>query len=1123
MASSSAVDVSPPQKYDVFLSFRGLDTRHKFTSHLYAALDRKKIYTYIDDRLERGDEIGPALLTAIERSKLSVIIFSKDYASSSWCLDEVVHILKCKREYGQLVIPVFYDIDPSHVRKQRGTYEDAFAILEDRFKDNMDKVSKWRQALTTAANLSGVHSQNIRLESELIEIIVKDISTKLNRHSSYTVNDRVGMESHIQQIELLLCINTQDVCYRTIGIWGMGGIGKTTLADAVFQRNSSEFDACWFLANVREESEKHGLNYLRNELLRELLKEANLSIGSPSIGSTYVIDRLSRTKVLVVFDDVSDLDQLEFLLGNQIQFGPGSRIIITTRNRRLLKKRVDHIYKVNELSVDEALELFQSIAFEDDSYIKDYSGLSRKVVDYARCNPLALKVLASSFLHCNNPEDWKEELEKLKKFPNPKIQNVLRISYDGLGENEKGIFLDIACFLKGENICDAERILEMHGFCVSRGIRELIDRSLISIINNHLEMHDLLQEMGRAIDRGFEEPGKRKRLWNAEDGYLVLNNNTGTSIVEAIFLDLSKIQELQLSPAAFKSMQNLKLLKFYVPQEVHNEYKRQRRWTVGEKQQSSFPWLPGVKAVQSFLAKSRIWGSITLLDVYRKVCNYDDEVFKQYCKVYLHGGLESLPEELRYLYWDGYPLKSLPSQYSPHNLVELHMPNSQIKQLSTNGQNLVSLKHLNLCDSRNLIEVPDLSCSPNIERIDLGGCRSLVEVPSYFQNLENLASLDLNGCRNLKFFFEIPCNLEVLNLCGTAIEEISPSIWSHKKLHTLDLSGCENLKSLPSRSNNTTGKLNLCGGDQNQIGLKILRLYHSNIESVPDNSIYGLDTLHIVGCNQLKRLPPLSLGSLCSLSKLDLSWCRVLESIPDSLFCSPTLQDIDLSGTMIESIPSSIINASGLRHLCLSYCKKLKVIPELPWQLQKLNACGCTSLKRMASSWSALVQQPWEHRESFIQEHRVYIDCLELDESARSNIMVDALLRIMRMASSSKHAIYDFTVICPGNGIPRWFNDQREGCEINNKFPPDWSTTTTQDQFLGFPLSAVVAVKPVSRRGLSFYPPFRLVCECNFKTNNDGEGYQHKFQSQWIYALIIRKFFYAPGSIYSPEARPRVS
>ncbi|XP_062020210.1 disease resistance protein RPP2B-like isoform X2 [Rosa rugosa] len=419
------------------------------------------------------------------------------------------------------------------------------------------------------------------------------------------------MDKHIHQLELLLCIPAQDVCFRRVVIWGMAGCGKTTLADVVFHRNSSRFHACVFLADVREESKKHGLYHLRDKLLRKLLKEEHLSIDSPSI-DPYVIDRLSRTKVLAVLDDVSELRQLEFLL-DQVQFGPGSRIIITTRDRCLLK---DHIYKMSELSVAEARLLFQSITFKDDSSIKDYSTLSKKVVDYAGCNPLVVKVLASSFRHCNNKEAWEEELKKLKKFPNEKIQDVLRLSYDGLEANEKGIFLDIACFLKGENICDAKRILEMLGFFPSSGIELLKDMSLISIKNNRIAMHDLLQEMGRAIAGSIEELGKRKRLWNAKDGYHVLHNETGTSKVEeleAIYLDMSKIPELQLSPTAFKNMHKLKLLKFYVP---HSGWIRQKRWTVKEKQPSPFPWLPRVGAFLCFLAKSRIWG---LLDSYNKV------------------------------------------------------------------------------------------------------------------------------------------------------------------------------------------------------------------------------------------------------------------------------------------------------------------------------------------------------------------------------------------------------------------------------------------------------------------------------------------------------------------------
>ncbi|KAL6140692.1 hypothetical protein ACLB2K_058988 [Fragaria x ananassa] len=146
------------KKYDVFLNFRGPDTRLTFTSHLYKALNDKKINTYIDNRLDRGGEIAPALLKAIEESKISVIIFSRHYATSSWCLDELVHILKChETNDAAYVIPIFYKIKPSDVRFQKGYYE-----LEERFKDRAKKERrlKWKDALTKASNLFGFDSSS---------------------------------------------------------------------------------------------------------------------------------------------------------------------------------------------------------------------------------------------------------------------------------------------------------------------------------------------------------------------------------------------------------------------------------------------------------------------------------------------------------------------------------------------------------------------------------------------------------------------------------------------------------------------------------------------------------------------------------------------------------------------------------------------------------------------------------------------------------------------------------------------------------------------------------------------------------------------------------------------------
>ncbi|PRQ29435.1 putative TIR domain, P-loop containing nucleoside triphosphate hydrolase [Rosa chinensis] len=473
-------------RYDVFISFRGEDTRKTFISHLLKALDGKKIDTYIDYKLKSGDEIGPALLKAIEESKISLIVFSENYASSRWCLDEMIHIQQCKERYQQLVIPIFYRIDPSHVRYQKESYAAAFAKHEERFEDKRERVLKWRHALTTIANLSGFDSLTTSNDSELVERIVKAILMQLDRELSTDLTGLVGVESRIQKIESLLCIDgivPPEVCLRTVGIWGMGGIGKTTLAGAVFNRLSSQFEASCFLANVREESKRCGLNRLRDELLRELLKEECFRIGTPSVGSSLVRKRLSHTKVLVVLDDVNDFSQLEHLVGEEVQFGRGSRIIITTRDKQLLRdmrllrkepKNDVRIYEVQELNGNEALQLFHLNASTAMCSGGNFIFL-RGLVDYASGIPLALKIWGSLFRRCKNMKERENFLVKLKTYPNEKLQNVYRVSYDVLEENEREIFLSIACFHKNEKIHDAKRQLDACGLFADSGIEVLID------------------------------------------------------------------------------------------------------------------------------------------------------------------------------------------------------------------------------------------------------------------------------------------------------------------------------------------------------------------------------------------------------------------------------------------------------------------------------------------------------------------------------------------------------------------------------------------------------------------------------------------------------------------------
>jgi len=156
MASSSSSHTIALKKYDVFISFRGEDTRAGFSSHLYAALCRNNFNTYIDYRIERGKEVWEEIVKAIKDSTQFLVVFSENYASSTWCLNELVEIMEChKNEQDSIVvIPVFYQIEPSNVRKQTGSYGSALAKHK---KQDKVKIQRWKDVLCEAASLSGFH------------------------------------------------------------------------------------------------------------------------------------------------------------------------------------------------------------------------------------------------------------------------------------------------------------------------------------------------------------------------------------------------------------------------------------------------------------------------------------------------------------------------------------------------------------------------------------------------------------------------------------------------------------------------------------------------------------------------------------------------------------------------------------------------------------------------------------------------------------------------------------------------------------------------------------------------------------------------------------------------------
>ncbi|KAJ9676124.1 hypothetical protein PVL29_024899 [Vitis rotundifolia] len=193
-----AASLSCQGSYDVFLNFRGKDTRNGFTAHLYEALCNKEIRTFMDaDKIVKGEEISASLVTAMDKSMFCIVVLSKNYASSTWCLDELVQILKCKKAKKQTVLPIFYNVNPSDVREQKGRFAKAFAKLEKKFKKEIERLHIWKQALTEVANISGWDAKK-RHEPTLIRDIIQFVSNELINRSSKDVEAIVRVDSHLQ-------------------------------------------------------------------------------------------------------------------------------------------------------------------------------------------------------------------------------------------------------------------------------------------------------------------------------------------------------------------------------------------------------------------------------------------------------------------------------------------------------------------------------------------------------------------------------------------------------------------------------------------------------------------------------------------------------------------------------------------------------------------------------------------------------------------------------------------------------------------------------------------------------------------------------------------------------------
>ncbi|XP_031380892.1 TMV resistance protein N-like isoform X2 [Punica granatum] len=690
------VNAEAGHEYEVFLSFRGPDTRLEFTDNLYHRLEDAGVQTFRDDEdLRVGEEIGPELMRAIKQSKISIPIFSKGYASSKWCLKEVAEMVKLKGETKHVIMPIFLDVTPDEVKHLTGSYAKAFTQHKKDY--DFETIQEWRNALQEVVKLKGLELKK-EANGKHGEFIKKVLARVLNclKKAYLGVTDiLVGIDDHVEAVKTLLEPGKEGV--QIVGIWGMGGIGKTTLAKVVYNQLLEKFESSCFLNDIRETSSQHkGLQYLQSKLLSDILNCEREDFANTDEGTQELKNRLHGKKAIILLDDVDQVDQLKALAGDLAWFSPESRIIVTTREKTVLDLFRIKDYELTLLSDYQAFELFCRHAFIKGSPTPDFIDLSRDIVRTTGRLPLALEVIGSSLsTSSGRKEIWRGTLKQLKKKPHMKVRDALRISYDGLDREQQEIFLNIACFFIGTDARIVKPMWDDCDFFPEVGTEILLLKSLIRITDNSkLWMHDQIRDLGREIveQENYREPWLRSRLWHSEVAMRVLERQPGEGMtkVEAISLEGYKFRSGDhcIKDDQFMHLTNLRIL--------------------------------------------------------------------QLEKAILCGNFEHLLLDLQWLSWQFCNSNPTPpTNLDLKNLIVLDLSRSMVSE-DWAGWSLMKvaakLKVLDLTECRHLTKTPDFSAFPALERLILRSCHNLVSVDPSIEQLSALVSLDIRGCTKLKYF-----------------------------------------------------------------------------------------------------------------------------------------------------------------------------------------------------------------------------------------------------------------------------------------------------------------------------------------------------------------------------------
>ncbi|KAG0561340.1 hypothetical protein KC19_9G056900 [Ceratodon purpureus] len=907
-------------QFDVFLNHHGDDVKRIFVSHLDAALRRAGCNPFLDEKsLEKGYHAPNSIDDALKGAQVHVAVFSPNYAKSEYCLKELSDIIAS----GNPLIPVFYNVKPEDVQdpeNEEGLYAEAFKAWRGDEGRDQDIVDRWKGALMKAGVTTGFLSAKYTNDVELLNDVVNAVLEALPPVPPIApARHPVGLKEN--SMKVINMLHTMGDNVGVMGIYGMGGIGKTTLAMEVYNQEQSRFENWCFLENAKWKT----IMDLRKEMVVNLLGRD----GEKMVDDyARCLQLIYKKKVLIVVDDVSGCKQFQELIPDLNQLAPGSRIVVSSRESYISNDIVrgypdvkHELYHVLELNNFDSLELFMGHAFKERELNAVEEFFHDKVRDIVKaCGglPLALEVIGRHLASKkkDQPGCWEEAKERLRR--DGKIFTKLKISYDGLNDDEKNMFEDIACIFHGRAKAIAMEAWKSTRFPTPiSSFSALIDKCLVKIDSEGtIIMHDRLRDMGKKIvmDRANLKLEMLTHIWDLSVATKVLRRACDSHEIVALSLP-------------------------------GNEYFRMEN-----------------KASSSIVNKAEAYAMM-------KDLRY---LFLDRCLV--KGDFSGWSNELKWLQWRSFPHQELPPSFNIQNLAILDLANSHslTHVWARNSEiefSMAELRMLILNNCPNLKELPhDINKFKKLKLLNLSGCSSLRSLPDSLGDLTELEELELSGCTRLQNLPPLRGlkKLKALHMSQcTALRELPEDFGQLASLKFADFEGCGSLVRLPESFGNLSNleEVNIRGCKLLEKlpssfwwleNLRTLRAGHTALRVLP-RDFWKLESLKYAdfeGCKSLVRLPE-TFGNLPNLEVLDIGECKLLEELPSSIRGLGKLRTLRAGHTALRVLPEDFGELPSLMYADFEGCGSLVRLPESFGNLSNLeevNIRGCKLIKELPSS-----------------------------------------------------------------------------------------------------------------------------------------------------------------------------